>query len=181
METTIENIVASCTIAKEFDLSPLAEKLGVTDFDPAAFPGLIFNLDEPKVGFLILRSGKVVTTGCKNLKELRAAMGALVQKLTAAGAPLTGNIEIHIQDIVSVTDVGKELRLSKLVGSLDIERIEYVPEEFPGLIYRMEEPKATILLFKSGKIVCTGTTKMDENKRAIEKITEEIRKTGILA
>lgn len=34
--------------------------------------------------------------------------------------------------------------------------LQYEPELFPGLIYRMKQPKIVLLIFVSGKIVLTG-------------------------
>ena len=50
----------------------------------------------------------------------------------------------------------------------------YEPEEFPGLIYQMRDPKVVILLFASGKIVCTGAKKEKEVHKAIEKLRKEL-------
>jgi transcription initiation factor TFIID TATA-box-binding protein len=46
----------------------------------------------------------------------------------------------------------------------------YEPEQFPGLIYRMSEPKVVILLFASGKLVCTGAKKEQDVYDAVEKL-----------
>jgi hypothetical protein len=57
---------------------------------------------------------------------------------------------------------------------------EYEPEQFPGLIYRLKEPKAAILLFRSGKAVCTGARQPSEIEEAVEKITAELKTAGLL-
>ncbi len=180
VSTTIENIIASTTLSSGFNLADLAGKLKVSDYDPEAFPGIILNLEDPPVAFLVLRSGKVVTTGYKSLKELRTAVSTLVQRLTEAGIPLDGNIEIRIKDVVLSADMGRELDLNALAISFGIDRIEYVPDEFPGLVHRTDDRKMTFLIFRSGKIVCTGSTKIDEAKQAMDRLTEEIR-TAVLS
>ncbi len=57
---------------------------------------------------------------------------------------------------------------------------EYEPEQFPGLIYRLKEPKTVTLLFRSGKIVCTGAGKPSDVEQAVEKITVELQAAGLL-
>jgi transcription initiation factor TFIID TATA-box-binding protein len=54
-------------------------------------------------------------------------------------------------------------------------RILYEPEQFPGLIYRMQEPKAVILLFSTGKLVCTGARKEGEVHLAVNKLYERLK------
>ena len=53
-------------------------------------------------------------------------------------------------------------------------RMIYEPEQFPGLIYRMENPKAVILIFSSGKLVCTGAKKEEEVHQAVMKLRQEL-------
>ncbi len=50
----------------------------------------------------------------------------------------------------------------------------YEPEQFPGLMYRMEEPRAVVLVFGSGKLVCTGAKRETDVYRAIEKIRQKL-------
>jgi transcription initiation factor TFIID TATA-box-binding protein len=66
---------------------------------------------------------------------------------------------------------------ASLGGRIDLEkstytlgRTMYEPEQFPGLIYRMEEPKVVILLFASGKLVCTGAKKEEEVYESVTKL-----------
>ncbi|MDD1743715.1 MAG: TATA-box-binding protein, partial [Methanomassiliicoccales archaeon] len=73
--------------------------------------------------------------------------------------------------------MGTELDLPTIAISLDGS--EYEPEQFPGLIYRLKEPKTATLLFRSGKVVCTGAKSLDQVKMAIEKVTKQIEKAGI--
>ncbi|PJB21464.1 MAG: TATA-box-binding protein, partial [Euryarchaeota archaeon CG_4_9_14_3_um_filter_38_12] len=56
----------------------------------------------------------------------------------------------------------------------------YEPEQFPGLVYRVSEPKVAVLLFGSGKLVCTGAKKAKDVEIAVDKITEELKASGLL-
>ncbi len=51
-----------------------------------------------------------------------------------------------------------------------MDNVMYEPEHFPGLIYRMQTPKVVMLLFASGKLVCTGTKHEDMVKEAVGKV-----------
>ena len=46
----------------------------------------------------------------------------------------------------------------------------YEPEQFPGLIHRMLDPKTVILLFASGKLVYAGLRKESEVYRAVQNL-----------
>jgi len=56
----------------------------------------------------------------------------------------------------------------------------YEPEQLPGLIYRMAEPKVVLLIFSSGKMVCTGAKHEDEVKVAVDKIHLKLKELGVL-
>ncbi len=64
--------------------------------------------------------------------------------------------------------------------TLGLDRVEYEPEQFPGLVCRMEEPRVVILLFGSGKLVCTGARKPSDIDLAVKKITAELRGAGLM-
>ena len=56
----------------------------------------------------------------------------------------------------------------------------YEPEQFPGLVYRMDDPKVVILIFASGKLVCTGAKKEAEVPMAITKLQETLEEKGLI-
>ncbi len=61
-----------------------------------------------------------------------------------------------------------------------LRRTMYEPEQFPGLIYRMDEPKAVILLFASGKLVCTGATKEEDVHEAVDKLHKKLEEEDLI-
>ncbi len=177
---TIENIVASTAIADKLDLSRIAMALDGSEYEPDQFPGLIYRLQEPKTAVLIFRSGKVNCTGAKDLDAVNRTIKTIVSQLRKAGIDVYDNPEIIVQNIVAVYDLGVSLNLTDIAMSLGLENVEYEPEQFPGLVYRVEEPKVVLLLFGSGKVVCTGAKKDDEILEAVNKLKEELKKIGYL-
>ena len=85
---------------------------------------------------------------------------------------------IKIENVVASTSLGVELDLQSIALALD--NAEYEPEQFPGLVYRMTDPKVVVLLFGSGKLVCTGAKKPQDAELAVDKITEELQSLGLL-
>jgi transcription initiation factor TFIID TATA-box-binding protein len=55
------------------------------------------------------------------------------------------------------------------------------PEQFPSLIYRMDNPKVVILLFANGKIVCTGATKEEDVYEAVNNLHQELEKNDLIS
>lgn len=84
---------------------------------------------------------------------------------------------IRIENIVASSAFGVTIPLEKVVSKMD--GMEYEPEQFPGLVYRIKKPKAAALIFGSGKIVCTGARSLDDVKTVFKKVASVVRKAGV--
>jgi len=63
---------------------------------------------------------------------------------------------------------------------LGLENIEYEPEQFPGLVYRLDVPKVVVLLFGSGRLVVTGGKKPQNAEEAVDRIVKELEGLALL-
>jgi transcription initiation factor TFIID TATA-box-binding protein len=176
----IENVVASTSLGEELDLQSIALALDGAEYEPEQFPGLIYRLKEPKTATLLFRSGKVVCTGAKSLEDVKVAINKVAKQVENAGIKITIEPIIEVQNIVASSDLEQEINLNAIAISLGLEKVEYEPEQFPGLVYRIDVPKVVVLLFGSGKLVCTGARKPQDVEAAVNKITEELRAAGLL-
>lgn len=176
----IENVVASTSLGRELDLQAIVMALEGAEYDPEQFPGLIYRLKEPKTATLLFRSGKAVCTGSKSLEQVEQAIGKVIKHIQAAGIPVKSNPVIEVQNIVASSDLGAKINLNSIAISVGLEKVEYEPEQFPGLVYRLDSPKVVVLLFGSGKLVCTGARRPEDVEIAVDKITQELRAAGLL-
>lgn len=167
-------------MGRELDLNKLALNMSDAEYEPETFPGLIFRLKEPKSGTLLFRSGKLVCTGSKTLHQLNQSIEAVIMNIKMAGIPIAGSPKIEVQNIVASADLGQPINLNSVVISLGLERVEYEPEVFPGLVYRLSDPKVVILLFGSGRLVITGARTPQNVEAALRKIREELQAAELL-
>jgi len=168
----IENVVASATLNQRVDLNAVVKGYPGVEYRPEQFPGLVFRLKRPKTATLIFNSGKMVCTGAKSEKEARRAVMKVVKELKKSGIIIIGKPELKIQNIVASASLEGMIDLERSAYSLG--RTMYEPEQFPGLIYRMDEPKVVILLFASGKLVCTGAKKEEDVYEAVNKLHQRL-------
>jgi len=173
-ENKIQNIVASTKFADKLDLDVIAQSIKEAEYEPEQFPGLIYRLKEPKTATLLFTSGAANCTGAKSIEDVKTNIKIIANKLETIGIEVYKNHEIVIQNIVATSDLGGELNLSEVAVALGLENVEYEPEQFPGLVYRLTDPKVALLLFGSGKIVCAGAKKIEEVDSAVEKVTKEL-------
>ena len=172
--------MASTSLGTELDLPAIAISLDGAEYEPEQFPGLIYRLKEPKTATLLFRSGKVVCTGAKSLEQVKMAIDKVTKQIEKAGIHIKTEPKIEVQNIVASSDLGQKINLNAIAITLGLERVEYEPEQFPGLVYRLDVPKVVLLLFGSGKLVCTGARKPQDVEDAVDKITDELRAAGQL-
>jgi transcription initiation factor TFIID TATA-box-binding protein len=177
-QITIENLVASTSLGVELDLERIAVVSDEIEYEPEQFPGLVLHLEEPKIAALIFGSGKIVVTGAKSIDDVEMAVAIIIEMIESAGIKVPENPKIELQNIVASTNLNAELNLDAIAIGLD--RTEYEPEQFPGLVYRLEDPKVVILLFGSGKVVCTGAKNPEDVELAVDIISEKLTNLGLL-
>lgn len=180
VEIKVQNIVASTTFAEKLDLDMIAQSLEEAEYEPEQFPGLVYRLAEPKTATLLFRSGAANCTGAKTIDDVKTNIKIIAEKLEKIGVEVYKNHDIVIQNIVATSDLGGELNLSEVAVALGLENVEYEPEQFPGLVYRLDDPRVAMLLFGSGKIVCAGARNMDDISLAVDKVSKELISLGFL-
>ena len=85
---------------------------------------------------------------------------------------------VHIENVVASVTIDQKIDLEKIARS--VLNVEYDPEQFPGLVYRLEKPKTATLIFNSGKMVCTGAKSEKEVHKAVNRIVKELQEAGII-
>jgi len=169
----IENVVASASFNVPIKLEKIVSSLEGIEYEPEQFPGLVMRLAEPKVAALIFSSGKTVCTGAKSPQDSKLAISKIVTRLRKIGIKIPPNYKVKLENIVASAKLDQLLNLDMIAFSLS--NTEYEPEQFPGLVYRMDDPKVTFLLFGSGKIICTGGRSIADVRRAVEKIDKRLK------
>jgi len=175
---TIQNVVASATLNQKVDLNAVVKSYPGVEYRPEQFPGLVFRLKRPKTATLIFNSGKMVCTGAKSEKEARRAVMTVVKELKKGGIIIISKPELKIQNIVASASLGGRVDLEQAVAALG--KTMYEPEQFPGLIYRMDEPKVVILIFASGNLVCTGAKKEQDVYDAVHKLHGSLEEQNLI-
>jgi transcription initiation factor TFIID TATA-box-binding protein len=174
----VENVVASVALGQKFDLGVITVGMDKVEYEPEQFPGLVYHLEDPKAAALIFGSGKIVCTGAKSIEEAKLAIRRIIEKIRDAGVEIQGEPDVVIQNVVATANLHAELNLDAI--AIGLENTEYEPEQFPGLVYRMQDPKVVLLLFGSGKIVCTGARSVADAERAAENIAKKLKELGLL-
>lgn len=169
----IQNVVATVAYERtEFNLERLARILGPDDarYDPELFPGISYKLEGSRASFLIFASGKMNCVGAESMKDAKLAIKRMTRKLRRAGVEIKSEPNVKVQNIVASIDFGRGFDLEEIARNF--ENTEYEPEVFPGLVFRLDDPRVVVLLFVSGKGVCVGAKSEGDVRRAAERITK---------
>jgi len=178
LDYKIENVVATVVveITEKIDLIQIAGKLADVEYNPERFPGLVMRIQKPRATFLIFSTGKMVVTGLRQATDAKNAVKQAVKNIQNTGIKIS-NPEITIQNIVASGDLHTNIDLN--MAAIVMEYAMYEPEVFPGLIYRLKEPKTVFLIFSTGKIVCTGAKNKEIVREAVIKLNKQVREFGV--
>jgi len=174
----IVNVVASASVDQKLDLDNITKKFPETEYHPELFPGLVFRLRSPKTATLIFRTGKMVCTGSKSEELAVKAVRTVVQKLRKGGIKIKKDAVVTVQNIVSSINLRGKVSLEKAARTLP--RSMYEPEQFPGVIHRMLDPKTVILIFSSGKLVCTGAKTEKDVYRSVNNLHSMLEEKNLM-
>ena len=174
----IQNVVSAATLKQKVDLNAVVKSFPGVEYRPENFPGLVFRLKSPKTATLIFNSGKMVCTGARSEKESRRAVMTVVKELKKSGIIIISKPDLKVVNIVASAELGGKIDLEKAVFTLG--KTMYEPEQFPGLIYRMDEPKVVILIFASGSLVCTGAKKEQDVYDAVNRLHERLEEQNLI-
>jgi transcription initiation factor TFIID TATA-box-binding protein len=169
----VQNIVATTSLGKPVSLIKLAKSEANTEYNPEQFPGLVLRIKKPKSAVLVFSSGNLVCTGTKSIGQVKEVINIVIKTLRKIGVKITEKPKINVQNIVASGSVNLTLNLNALL--LELENTEYEPEQFPGLVYKLDEPNATFLLFSNGKLVCTGTKNRKELENAKKQLLKNLK------
>ena len=173
MKYTIVNMVASAALDQSLDLYSLAIGIPNIEYEPEQFPGAILKIKEPKVSMLLFKNGKVICSGASNEKQIEQGIkkaSKLIHEIQPE-VKVKRKVEFTIVNFVATASLDMNLDLFDVAMNLD--NVEYEPEQFPGAILRLDEPKLTFLLFKNGKMICAGAKKEAHLRKGL-KIVEEM-------
>ncbi|KKN23354.1 hypothetical protein LCGC14_0905760 [marine sediment metagenome] len=178
LDYKIENVVATVVveITEKIDLNQIARKHADVEYNPERFPGLVMRIEKPRATILIFSTGKMVVTGLRKSTEAPKVVEKVVKNIKKAGIKVS-NPEITIQNIVASGDLHTNIDLN--MAAIVMEYAMYEPEVFPGLIYRMQDPKTVFLIFSTGRIVCTGAKRKEIVREAVIKLNKEVRELGV--
>lgn len=157
-EIKIQNTVCTADLKQEIDIASFNEYEYLSSNLELYHCGYV--KDTNMVGRVtVFRSGKLISVGTKSPeqaeKELRKA-SRILQKYYLSKSV---KIKPQVRNIVSKFDLERKLSIETLARTLP--KCMYEPEQFSGLIYRVQD-SCVALLFASGKGIIAGAKSIEE-------------------
>lgn len=172
----IVNAVGSGALATEFDLEQVSRALGpVAEYDPEKYPGMYLRLSDDEPLITVYRTGKYIVTGAESEAELHRVRDQFLTLLSDEQI-LTSTTDdgFAVQNLVCTAELEERQNLQALAIGLGLERTEYEPEQFPGLIYRPVDYPCVLLVFATGKVVVTGSMDLRDATEAFADLENRI-------
>ena len=173
IEVDVRNVVRSGSLGADMPLEDIVAKTGA-GYEPELFPGMKMRLGGCTVQ--LFATGSVVAVGAGTTKLAVNAIDLLVGLLKKHGFRV-GTITHSTRNVVATADLGRSLDLDPVV--MTIPRSLYEPEHFPGVIIRRQNPKCTILLFASGKLVCVGADSEEAASSGVNQLYADLVEAGV--
>ncbi|KXA94184.1 hypothetical protein AKJ65_05130 [candidate division MSBL1 archaeon SCGC-AAA259E19] len=174
VEFEIQNIVLSVTYeGAELNLGELAGSLKEARYDPSVFPGIAYSPADSAASFLIFSTGKANCVGAKSVEGARDAIRDLTDEIRESGVEALPEPDVEVENMVASVDFGRKFDVEKIARSF--RNVQYEPEVFPSLVFKLDDPEATILLFPGGRGVCMGIKSEEDVGRAAERVTEVVK------
>ncbi|KAK4529212.1 hypothetical protein CCYA_CCYA01G0069 [Cyanidiococcus yangmingshanensis] len=169
VEVKLQNVVATVNLVCPLDLRHIAMRARNAEYNPKRFAAVIMRIRDPKTTALIFSTGKVVITGARSEEDARLAARKYAKIVRKLGYEDVKFADFGLHNLVASADVRFPIRLEALAHAHS-NYAHYEPELFPGLVYRMLEPKLALLIFVSGKVVITGAKSRDDLNDAFQKL-----------
>lgn len=176
---SIENIVGMSDLGMEVDLKELSIDLQRATFNETEFPGLIHTFEDNETTILLFRSGKVVYTGASSIESIETAVETLEKEFDSIGLE-HDELTISIKNMVSTAELSEEINLNAAAIALGLEEVEYEPEQFPGLVYRMDDFDMVLIIFTSGQVVLTSGVTKQQIHDALTELYVRFNQMGLL-
>lgn len=178
-DVKVENVVVFTTLGKDISMDKISKELPGAEYKPESFPGVVYRIPDPKTASLIFSSGKIVCTGARSPEFAKIAVEKVVDDMRALQIDMPGEFNVSVENIVASTQIEAKDKLNLEHIAYNLENAEYEPEQFPGLVYRISDPRVAFLLFGTGKIICTGARTIEEIHTALQKFKKSLEGMGI--
>ena len=171
----IDNVICSFHLKNDIDLKSVAFRARNAEYNPRKVNAVVLRFRSPKSTALIYSNGKVMVTGSRSEDEARTACKKVAVIVSKCNHPDVRFSDFKIENIVASTDVRYPVRLEGLAYEHRAS-CSYEPELFPGLVYRLLDPKISLLIFVSGKVVITGGRNREDIITAFKSIYPVLHK-----
>jgi transcription initiation factor TFIID TATA-box-binding protein len=161
----IHNVVSTIDVGCPLNLQTVAIGARNAEYNPKRFSGVILRIRDPKTTALIFSTGKIICAGAKSESDAILAMKKFVFILKKLGFQQAKLNDFHVRNVVGCSDVRFPIQL-ELFAATYPDYCCYEPELFPGLVFRMLNPRVSAIVFVSGKVVFTGGRTRDDLKEA---------------
>jgi transcription initiation factor TFIID TATA-box-binding protein len=179
LKYTVVNMVASASLDQMLDLYSLAVGIPNIEYEPEQFPGAILKIKEPKVSMLLFKNGKIICSGASSEKQIEQGIRRANKLIHDVQKDIKVKRNVPFEIVNFVATASLEMNLDLFEVAMKLPNVEYEPEQFPGAILRLDEPKLTFLLFKNGKMICAGAKKETHLKKGLKIVEEMVGKKKV--
>jgi transcription initiation factor TFIID TATA-box-binding protein len=173
----IVNVVASGTLGRELNIRAVGEDINAAEVksQTSEYKTPTAYIREREGGPLVTvyESGSYHISGAESIEEAEETRDWFVGQLERMGVEGVDST-FAVKNVVVVGDLGESLNLNALAIRFGLERVEYEPEQFPGMVYRPDGSDSVFLIFASGRVVIPGSSSVEVGFEAFDWLVEQL-------
>lgn len=139
---------------------------------------MIYHFEEKKGAVIFFSNGKLICTGVSNVDTAKEILNRAAKHLKDMGVNIAKPQNVDIHNIIATYELNRLFNLNSIAITLDQSQVEYKPERFEGLVYRKRDPSIVAILYRSGKIVCSGAKSVEDIEATLGSFLSDLESTG---
>ena len=171
MDPRIVNVVSLAIYNSTFGLYEISTNIRNAEYNPKRMKAVTIKIKDPEVTARVFGNGKITIMGCKTIEDGHKAAKKFCKLLRKVGYENLKLAKLEIASIVAVANTQFNVQIDRLARTEPHQHFStYNPDNFPGLVYKLAEPKVTMIIFQSGSIIMNGAKTIEQLKEAAEYI-----------
>jgi len=167
---SVSNVVSTVEFGCPIDLVKLVKKARNAEYNPRRLGAVVLRLSNPTATALVFPKGKLMVLGTKTTEQSRLAAKKFCRMVKKCGFDVKF-LNWRVVNLIAHVNIGFPINIREFYGSPHSSFMSrYIPDVFPGLVYKMLDPKLTITIFRSGKLSLAGARSVTDINTAFKNI-----------
>ena len=169
MDPRVVNVVSVAVYNSDFGLYQISTRIRNAEYNPKRMKAVTIRIQDPQATARVFGNGKINIMGCKTIDQAHKAANKFCKLFRKIGYEHLKLERVEIASIVACANTQFSVQIDKMARNPNLQHsCSYNPDTFAGLVYKLLDPKLTMIIFQSGSIIMNGAKQIEDLKAAAE-------------